>query len=286
MGILCLLMSSCSVSHRDSISQEESSSNSTVVYADKYGNPIIVHKEDSILPEMYSKSRNVNYENFEKDFRDKLLNRDMYGTKVIREDVAMILRGKFLSTNQYYSVFVYKTSDNMLNVELYKMIDKEFILLQKEENLKTQYEVDVRFQDCNGDNVKDILIYAGHAARPSNYFQHLLIADTINERFVRIPVFSDLPQTHYDNRDNSIIVIYKHGTYSLEKYRWSTNNTLVIVGGEECWGDGRYLFREKFVFDNLGNKKSISIDSILVEKAFDGGCYGCGPEAWDETFSD
>lgn len=246
------------------------------IYADKYGNQFS-SKEKLEAPEIPEEDWDYNAN--EAKLRRYLA--QLQDTGSIQTTSGTVFSEHFFSEKELHAIFVYKVEFDSVRVEFYEHRSNTWKLLQEFPPMQNLFEAELAFADYNGDKKRDVLIYAGHGARPSNYRHNLLLLDSNRKRLIHIPKFAELPQPRYDSLENSITAVYKHGTWFSEKYIWDKNQ-LIMVETQSCFGGKDTLYRSiNTVMDTT--EIEVRVDKISFKQAKED-CYGCGPEPWDKRF--
>ena len=163
---------------------------------------------------------------------------------ILVEFLLFSCKGKNSNQNDY-TVTLFENSEYKLNLALFDTINKYDI--EKNNSILTFYKLsngkkniyfadslycmypDIRFQDFNKDNVKDVLLFYSTGAR-ANPTYHLYICDTTNKKLFHIEGFENIPNPDLDSINNIITGIGLAGNNYYSFYRITPDYKLIDLG--------------------------------------------------------
>lgn len=112
----------------------------------------------------------------------------------------------------------------------------------------------VEYNDFNGDDIKDIMIFSETGGRGGNAFYYLYLIDPKSKRIIRIKDFETIVNPEYNKKHNVIIGYGLSGTNNYSIYKISKNNSVYPIG--ESFEDD---------FDSVDEELDKRITQILKE---------------------
>jgi len=96
-------------------------------------------------------------------------------------------------------------------------------------SIKTQDDY-MEYQDFNGDDVKDIMVFSETGARGSNSYYFLYLVNAKNKTVTRIKGFENIVNPDYDKKNNIIVSYAYSGTNHYSIYKISNTNRVDQIG--------------------------------------------------------
>jgi hypothetical protein len=147
-----------------------------------------------------------------------------------------------------YAIFVYTQEDDSSNIVAYditrfKKQNNEWIKLQNQQINDLSGFIDNtdkwRFEDINGDNIKDILLEVNKDGRKNkNYLCYL--QDKFQQEFIQVENFEKIDNPQYDTIKKVLSTkSYAHREIDEEIYVWEDNKLKFVKGKSIFLGYGK-----------------------------------------------
>lgn len=216
-------------------------------------------------------SEEINYKSIKDSvlnlFRDNR-NKTNYG---INRGVFGIRVGKLFDKEQKHALLAYFTSDTSGTVTIYKYRNNQWNELYKYPGLSMYVHPplldfsEIRFEDFNGDNKKDVLIPSSYSGSGENREYNLfLYKDSLNT-FKMVEGFNELSRPEFDQETQTVHAIHggAYGDYIRTEYKWQ-NDQLSMTKKTEYWHQDTVI--QKIVYNyQHGGKKVNNTDTITID---------------------
>ena len=137
-------------------------------------------------------------------------------------------------------------SSDYLNFKYFRKVNNQWTLINHFDTIPIPLGLQLDHQDFNGDNLADFTFLADKGARGSNFYQHLILYDTIEKHFTFIKGFDSICAPAFDSSQNQIIGIGLAGSYRIIDYYKIQRDTIVQDSGV-VFEDAKMTERYKFI---------------------------------------